>query len=337
DEARLLVQDARADMSARGHLAWQADVCALTARSQLLRGRLDGAVGDAERALSLAADLGTPEPATVATTVLATVALLRGDMRAAARHASDLDRGSLAHALLLAQVTEASDGPLKAMALLPDLLERRRRILAVNPTASAWLVRLALAVREREVAKAVVATAADLDAVNPGFPALTASAAHARGLLDGDGEALAEAAERADDVWGRASATEDLGVLLATGGRRDDATSRLDRALAIYDGIGSTRDVARVRKRLRDMGVRHRHWSHADRPATGWDSLTDTERRISCLIADGWSNRQVAAQMFISAHTVAYHLRHVYRKLQINSRVELARLVTTHGQGEPED
>jgi hypothetical protein len=146
------------------------------------------------------------------------------------------------------------------------------------------------------VAKAAVATAEELAAVNPGFPALTASAAHARGLLDGDRDALSRAAERADDVWGRASATEDLGVLQAAGGRHDDAAVSLDRALAIYYEIGSVRDSARVRKRLRAIGVRHRHWSYADRPVSGWDSLTETEWNVSLLVADGWSNRKVAEQ-----------------------------------------
>ncbi|MBT2234691.1 LuxR family transcriptional regulator [Nonomuraea sp. NEAU-A123] len=335
DEARLLVEDAREDMCARGHLAWEADVSALVARFELLEGRLDGAASEAERALSLAADRTTPLPAAVATAVLATVTLRRGDLRAAARHVAGLDSDSPGHALLTAQVTEASDGPLKTVPLLAGLLERQHSTLAVNPTASAWLVRVALAVDDREVAKTIVATAEELEAVNPGVLALTASAAHARGLLDGDREALARAAGRSDDVWGKASATEDLGVLLAADGRHDDAAGSLDRALAIYHEIGSIRDSARVRKRLRGMGVHHRHWSYADRPACGWDSLTETELNVSLLVADGWSNRKVAEQMFISAHTVAFHLRHVYCKLQINSRVDLTRLVTIRGRDEP--
>ncbi|MEU7744313.1 LuxR C-terminal-related transcriptional regulator [Nonomuraea sp. NPDC049158] len=337
DEARLLVEDAREDMCARGHLAWEADVSALVARSELLEGRLDSAASEAERALSLAADRATPLPAAVATAVLATVTLRRGDLRAAARHVAGLDGDSPGHALLTAQVIEASDGPLKTMPLLAGLLERQRSTLAVNPTASAWLVRVALAVDAREMAKTVVATAEELDSVNPDVLALTASSAHARGLLDGDREALARAAGRSDDVWGQASATEDLGVLLAADGRHDDAVGRLDRALAIYHEIGSVRDSARVRKRLRAMGVRHRHWSYADRPVCGWDSLTETELNVSLLVADGWSNREVAEQMFISAHTVAFHLRHVYSKLQINSRVELTRLVIVRGRDDTDD
>jgi DNA-binding CsgD family transcriptional regulator len=61
------------------------------------------------------------------------------------------------------------------------------------------------------------------------------------------------------------------------------------------------------------------------RPETGWESLTQTERSVAGLVATGLTNQQVADQMFISTHTVAFHLRQVFRKLNIRSRVELAR------------
>jgi DNA-binding CsgD family transcriptional regulator len=54
--------------------------------------------------------------------------------------------------------------------------------------------------------------------------------------------------------------------------------------------------------------------------------LTDTERVVAALIAKGLTNRQAAAQMFLSPHTVSTHLRHIFAKLGIASRVELARL-----------
>jgi DNA-binding CsgD family transcriptional regulator len=77
--------------------------------------------------------------------------------------------------------------------------------------------------------------------------------------------------------------------------------------------------------------------SHGDRPAEaaneqrrpmlGWRTLTPSERRLAALVADGMTNKQVAARLFISHHTVDAHLRHIFRKLDINSRVELAKLV----------
>jgi len=76
---------------------------------------------------------------------------------------------------------------------------------------------------------------------------------------------------------------------------------------------------------LRKLGVRRRHWAVEIRPTTGWLSLTGTECAVSELVAEGLTNQQVAEQMFISVHTVAFRLRQVFRKLGISSRVELAR------------
>lgn len=71
------------------------------------------------------------------------------------------------------------------------------------------------------------------------------------------------------------------------------------------------------------------------RPLTEWDSLTDTDRNITKLVAEGSTNQQVADQLYISIHTVAYHLRQVFRKLGISSRVELTRRAgESHGRGE---
>ena len=90
--------------------------------------------------------------------------------------------------------------------------------------------------------------------------------------------------------------------------------------------LGDADDLARVQSGLRAAGTRLRHWAHADRPAFGWDSLTDTERRVAGLVAQGLSNRQVANRVFLSTHTVAFHLRHIFWKLGITSRVQLARI-----------
>jgi DNA-binding CsgD family transcriptional regulator len=61
-----------------------------------------------------------------------------------------------------------------------------------------------------------------------------------------------------------------------------------------------------------------------------WASLTKAERTLSALVAKGMTNRQVAERLFISRHTVDAHLRHIFRKLGINSRVGLAHLVALH-------
>jgi DNA-binding CsgD family transcriptional regulator len=84
-----------------------------------------------------------------------------------------------------------------------------------------------------------------------------------------------------------------------------------------------------VARRLRDHGVR-RPSASPQRPATGWDSLTESELRVVRVVGAGATNREAADELFLSPHTVSSHLRHAFVKLEIRSRVELARLAVAH-------
>ncbi len=68
------------------------------------------------------------------------------------------------------------------------------------------------------------------------------------------------------------------------------------------------------------------------RDPAGWADLTRTERQVAQVVAGGLTNREAGRRVFMSPHTVDAHLRHIFRKLDINSRVELARIV---GEQEP--
>jgi DNA-binding CsgD family transcriptional regulator len=67
-----------------------------------------------------------------------------------------------------------------------------------------------------------------------------------------------------------------------------------------------------------------------DRPKSGWESLTDAELQVVSLAAAGHTNRGIADRLFVSPHTVNTHLRHVFGKLDITSRVDLVRTVERH-------
>jgi DNA-binding CsgD family transcriptional regulator len=60
------------------------------------------------------------------------------------------------------------------------------------------------------------------------------------------------------------------------------------------------------------------------RPSSGWDSLTPTELDVVRLVAEGIPNKEIAIRLFVSPRTVQSHLRHVYNKLGLTSRVQLA-------------
>ena len=104
----------------------------------------------------------------------------------------------------------------------------------------------------------------------------------------------------------------------------------MERAIGAYEQAGAVSDADRVRRRRNSPTARHGHIRRRNRPVDGWDSLTDGERRVVALVAEGLTNRQVAARAFLSRHTVDFHLRQVFRKLNVCSRVELARLAIEH-------
>ena len=85
-------------------------------------------------------------------------------------------------------------------------------------------------------------------------------------------------------------------------------------------------DARRVGRELRRLGVERRVVSQP-RAKTGWDSLTDSELTVINLIAAGVTNRDVAAQLHLSLHTVKNHVHNAFTKLGINSRAQLTQLM----------
>jgi DNA-binding CsgD family transcriptional regulator len=313
----------------------------------MANGRLSDAAAAGQAALATAEAAGAHGYTSTAHCVLSLIALRRGDLAAAAHHiasrsapgphlADAYARGETT--LAQAQISEARDGPAAAIGRIRQIcadLPAYPGIVLGDPATPAWLIRTALAAGSDELADVVARTTNALASDNPGFPAITAAAAHSLGLMGQDAAPLAEAAAGHHDPWAKASAAEDLGVLHTRQGERDRAVHHLHAALRGYQLAGGAIDVARIRRRLRTLGVRSRYWTSSNgRPAFGWQSLTDAERAASELVAQGLSNRQVASRMYISPHTVAFYMRQVFRKLDIGSRVELARIVVQQGRYE---
>ena len=102
--------------------------------------------------------------------------------------------------------------------------------------------------------------------------------------------------------------------LLAAAGRRDEAVALLHEAAAIHADIGRQLPTpTRVDAALRQLGVRRpRRRRHA--AAFGWESLTPTEIDVSRLVADGLTNPEIGARLYISRRTVETHLSHVFTR-----------------------
>jgi ATP/maltotriose-dependent transcriptional regulator MalT len=173
--------------------------------------------------------------------------------------------------------------------------------------AAALLVRGALASGNLARAARLTRATEDLAQAKPGDCDLAAAAAHVRGLMEHDSAALEQAASTYSAPLAKATAIEDAGRASSAQGDQNHGVARLRRAYEQYEKMGRTEEMARVRSQLRVAGVRVRHWKGAGRPAFGWGSLTETERRIAELVSQGLSNHEVASQVFLSAHTVAFH------------------------------
>lgn len=113
------------------------------------------------------------------------------------------------------------------------------------------------------------------------------------------------------------------GERLSRAGRRVDARSPLRSALAAFQQLGAPLWAALATKELHATGERH----HRTRMVDSEGRLTPRELEVALAVADGQTNQQVAVSLFLSLKTVEFHLRSIYRKLDIRSRSELARLV----------
>jgi DNA-binding NarL/FixJ family response regulator len=153
-----------------------------------------------------------------------------------------------------------------------------------------------------------------------------AAAARCRAFLSSDDE-LADAFEAAlclhdDDpsAFERARTELCYGERLRRAGQRRAARDQLRSALATFDRIGAQPWAERARIELRASGARLQR-----RDPTAAERLTPQELQIALVVAEGLTNRDVAARLFLSPKTVEFHLTRIYRKLEIHSRAELVR------------
>ncbi len=111
-----------------------------------------------------------------------------------------------------------------------------------------------------------------------------------------------------------------FGQTLRRAGRRAEADAVLATAREAYLTLGATTYVARCDREVAAGGV------HVVRRQREHDELTRQEEVVASLVAGGRTNKEVAAELFLSAKTVQYHLTRIYAKLGVRSRSELAAL-----------
>ena len=120
--------------------------------------------------------------------------------------------------------------------------------------------------------------------------------------------------EQVGDPYGSARAVLGLGIVRRRARQKQGAREAIQASLEGFERLGAATWVEKARSELGRIGGRRRV-----------EGLTPAERRIAALVAEGRTNREVAAALFVTERTVASHLSHVYAKLGVRSRTELAR------------
>jgi DNA-binding CsgD family transcriptional regulator len=129
-----------------------------------------------------------------------------------------------------------------------------------------------------------------------------------------------------------AAALEDLAVVLAGRGRKDDARAALNEAIGLYEDMQARWDTRRAEGRLRPHGIKRGVRGRRPARATfGWEALTPTEVKIAALVARGDSTSDIARGMFLSRRTVQTYISHVLVKLDAKGRADIVREALSRG------
>jgi DNA-binding CsgD family transcriptional regulator len=324
-------REAAAQARRSGALSIVTQILPRLALTEVWAGRWPSAAANAREGLQLARELGQHDLVAQQLVMLALLAAARGsedECRSLAAESREL-----ASARGLGIVAEVAQW---ALALLELGLGRAEQALRHGREISTTLAvfwgaldRIEAAIRadDRDSARAFLdvfeAWGESGGVAWPGAVVL-----HCRALLcedESEAERLFVAALDAHTVAGRpfehARSELAYGEFLRRVRRRVEAREHLRTALDGFETLGATLWAERARVELRASGQTARK-----RDASTRDTLTVQELQIARFVAEGLTNREVAAQLFLSPRTIDFHLRNVFRKLGISSRTALARL-----------
>jgi DNA-binding NarL/FixJ family response regulator len=312
-------------------------------------GRLSEAAAVVDEAIDVARTFGNPSMLGWALLARATLEVARGDPAAARAAAEECVEAHgaptvlpavWARVALAAALVEAGD-PAPAEQLLITGLGGEGLPLVPGPTRPAafeLLSRCRIAQdRLSEAADAAArARAYARDSGSAAAEAVADRAAAAVALHTGQARPAADLALTAAETAGTLGAVLDAAAArqiaaraLAEAGDTEQAVRQLQQACALYDLCGAPRRRAEAERRLRRLGHRrvHHRTARGDGSSTGLAALTERERQIARLVTDRRTNPEIAAELYLSTKTVEAHIRSLFHKLAVNSRVEIARAI----------
>ena len=333
DRARPLLEQLLSEWGGRDEMV-EVNILWLLGKVELSAGRLARAADDAHRAWEIVRQYGENEASTIWEVAL--VAAHRGELERARVLAV---RGlavplnprftSLLEAVL-GLVAAWSGDPRGAVHRFNAAERLTSRVGWLEPTLAGWrpdhveaLLELGRVDEAVRILDSWEADGARLDRAR-----VLAKAARCRGLVAAARGRVEDALDQLEqavvrheetgDPFGRARALLALGVIRRRARQKRPARKAIEAALAGFEECGAAGWAENARGELGRIGGR-----------TRVDGLTPAELRVAALVAEGRTNREVAAALFLGERTVASHLTHIYAKLGVRSRTELAGKVQT--------
>jgi DNA-binding CsgD family transcriptional regulator len=337
EHAQTLLDQARADSCGMPQVALPSVACAQMWQDFNL-GRLDDADAQARAIIELGQRLGNGIHAMDAVIIRVSVALFHGEIEHAAAFLNQADgligiddevrrpglavmqgwvaatRGDLDAAVRSFRPVAAGAGPSRAY-------------WPLWPCWNGLFFQVGAQAGDHEFTGACLDVAETAAVRNPGVASFEGVALNIRGRSSEDLATTARSAEvlaRSPRPILRAFGADSYGRVLLTAGQRSAALAQLDLAWDEYHRIGAWAWRADTQRVMREAGARRAKWSATTEASTGWAALTPAERRVALLIGTGHTNKSAATDLGVSVNTVATHLRSVFTKLNIQSRVQLA-------------
>ena len=320
-------------------LSWLSLVC-------WFQGDWESALAHGNAAVQSAEETGWTTELPNSLVALATVEVTLGRADAARRHLADAthlgsqggSRLFVAHRSRLLGLLELGAGrPAEAAELLQvagDFAIAQRMGDSVLFNWAGDLVE-ALVRAGRAEQTGVARRALALEVARSGRAGEAAVAARCDGLLatsPDEGRAAFESAlrwhERSDRPFEQARTQLCYGEFLRRNQLRAQARSQLGAALEVFTRLGATGWARQAETELRATGLAPRRRPVADAPVD-MQALTPRELRVAMAVGRGATNAEAAAELFLSHKTVEYHLSNIYRKLEIRTRADLARLIAS--------
>jgi DNA-binding CsgD family transcriptional regulator len=343
DEARSNIERMLRSSRATGDVWAEMWMTTSLASVDLLEGRFPAARAGAARSLGMAETIGVPVAIAFNLAYLAWLAAVEGresEAREDVARADNLAQRGLGHLFLRGRL-QATLGllelglarPLAAIEKLVPVADLAERHGVREPSFLPYapdLIEAYARAGEREAAMRELAKFAELANALDRRWAL-AAVARLHGLLGRDDDldehfraALELHEQGAGSPFERGRTELLYGERLRRAKRRVEAREHLRSAIELFDGLGAAPWSEQARRELRASGE-----SIPRRDPTAPEKLTPQELQIALQVAEGKTNRDAAAALFLSPKTVEFHLTRVYRKLNIHSRAELVRLFSS--------